>query len=263
VSEEEDIDATKAPLIDHLIELRRRLMWSLAAILVAFVVCFWFATPIYNLLLWPYRVAAGVDAPIELIYTAPQEFFFTQVKLALFGAMFLAFPVIATQLYMFVAPGLYKAERNAFRPFLIATPVLFLLGAALVYFVAMPLAMKFFLSMQQTGDVQILLTAKVSEYLSLIMMLMIGFGICFQLPVLLTLLARAGLVTADQLKQYRKHAIVGVFIAAAILTPPDPVSQIALALPTLLLYEISIFAVKMTEKKRAAADTADVSTSSP
>lgn len=261
MSDEEDIDATKAPLIEHLIELRKRLMWSLAAIFVAFLVCFWFAKPIYNLLLWPYRVAAGVDAPIELIYTAPQEFFFTQVKLALFGAIFIAFPVIASQLYMFVAPGLYRAERKAFLPFLIATPVLFLLGAALVYFVAMPLAMTFFLSMQQTGDVEIMLTAKVSEYLSLIMMLIMGFGICFQLPVLLTLLARAGLLTSDQLKQYRRHAILGVFLAAAILTPPDPVSQIALALPTLLLYELSIFAVKMAEKKRAAADAASPSPS--
>lgn len=257
MSDEEDIDATKAPLIEHLIELRKRLMWSLAAIFVAFLVCFWFAKPIYNLLLWPYRVAAGVDAPIELIYTAPQEFFFTQVKLALFGAIFIAFPVIASQLYMFVAPGLYRAERKAFLPFLIATPVLFLLGAALVYFVAMPLAMTFFLSMQQTGDVEIMLTAKVSEYLSLIMMLIMGFGICFQLPVLLTLLARAGLLTSDQLKQYRRHAILGVFLAAAVLTPPDPVSQIALALPTLLLYELSILAVKMAEKKRAAADAAE------
>jgi len=259
VSEQpEDIDATKAPLVEHLIELRRRLMWALAAIFAAFVVCFWFAKPIYNLLLWPYRLAAGVDVPIELIYTAPQEFFFTQVKLALFGAIFIAFPVIAAQLYLFVAPGLYRAERKAFLPFLIAAPVLFLLGAALVYFVAMPLAMRFFLSMQETGDsgVQILLTAKVSEYLSLIMTLMLGFGICFQLPVLLTLLARAGLVTAATLKHYRKHAILGVFLAAAILTPPDPISQIALALPTLLLYEISIFAVKMAEKKRAAADAA-------
>jgi sec-independent protein translocase protein TatC len=262
VSDEEDIDATKAPLIEHLIELRKRLMWSLAAIFVAFLVCFWFAKPIYNLLLWPYRVAAGVDAPIELIYTAPQEFFFTQVKLALFGAIFIAFPVIASQLYMFVAPGLYRAERKAFLPFLIATPVLFLLGAALVYFVAMPLAMTFFLSMQQTGDVEIMLTAKVSEYLSLIMMLIMGFGICFQLPVLLTLLARAGLLTSDQLKQYRRHAILGVFLAAAILTPPDPVSQIALALPTLLLYELSIFAVRMAEKKRATADAASATTPS-
>lgn len=258
MNDEVDIEASKAPLIEHLVELRRRLLWALAATFVAFLVCFWFAKPIYNLLLWPYRLAAGVDAPIELIYTAPQEFFFTQVKLALFGAIFIAFPVIASQLYMFVAPGLYRKERKAFLPFLIATPILFLMGAALVYFVAMPLAMRFFLSMQETGDsgVQILLTAKVSEYLSLIMMLIIGFGICFQLPVLLTLLARAGLVGSETLKHYRRHAILGVFLAAAILTPPDPVSQIALALPTLLLYEVSIFAVRMVEKKRAAPETA-------
>jgi len=162
--------------------------------------------------------------------------------------------VIASQLYMFVAPGLYRAERKAFLPFLFATPILFLIGAALVYFVAMPLAMTFFLSMQQTGEVQIVLTAKVSEYLSLIMTLILGFGICFQLPVLLTLLARAGIVSAAGLKRYRRHAILGVFVAAAVLTPPDPISQVALAVPTLLLYELSIFAVSLVEKKRAAAN---------
>jgi len=255
---DDDIEASKAPLMEHLLELRRRLMWSLLAVFLAFLVCFWFARPIYNLLLWPYRLAVGSDAPIEMIYTAPQEFFFTQVKLAIFGAIFIAFPVIASQIYMFVAPGLYRNERKAFLPYLIATPILFLLGGALVYFVAMPLAMKFFLSMQQTGDtqVQIHLTAKVSEYLSLIMALILGFGICFQLPVLLTLLARAGLITADGLKRYRRHAILGVFVVAAVLTPPDPISQISLALPTILLYELSIFAVKLVEKKRAAAQAA-------
>ena len=253
-----DIDASKAPLIEHLIELRRRLMWALLAVFFAFLVCFWFAKPIYNLLLWPYRVAAGTDAPIEMIYTAPQEFFFTQVKLALFGAVFIAFPVIASQIYMFVAPGLYRRERQAFVPFLIATPILFLLGAALVYFVAMPLAMTFFLSMQQTDDtqVQIHLTARVSEYLSLIMALILGFGVCFQLPVVLTLLARAGMITADGLKRYRRHAIFGVFVVAAVLTPPDPISQIALAVPTVLLYELSIYAVKLAERKHAAATAA-------
>jgi sec-independent protein translocase protein TatC len=258
MTDDDEIEASKAPLMEHLIELRRRLMWSLLAVLLAFLVCFWFAKPIYNLLLWPYRLAVGSDVPIEMIYTAPQEFFFTQVKLAMFGAIFIAFPVIASQIYMFVAPGLYRNERKAFLPYLIATPILFLLGAALVYFVAMPLAMKFFLSMQQTGDtqVQIHLTAKVSEYLSLIMALILGFGVCFQLPVLLTLLARAGIVTAAGLKRYRRHAILGVFVVAAVLTPPDPISQISLALPTILLYELSIFAVKLVEKKHAAAQAA-------
>jgi sec-independent protein translocase protein TatC len=255
---QEDIETTKAPLMEHLIELRRRLIWSIVAVFIAFLICLYFAKPIYNLLLWPYRLAAGVETPIEMIYTAPQEFFFTEVKLALFGAIFIAFPVIASQIYMFVAPGLYRKERQAFLPFLVATPILFLAGAALVYFVAMPLAMKFFLSMQQTGNAQvhIQLTARVSEYLSLIMTLILGFGICFQLPVLLTLLARAGLITSAQLKSKRRYAILGVFIVAAVLTPPDPISQIALALPTVLLYELSIFAVKLAEKQRAAASSA-------
>lgn len=248
-----DIEGSKAPLIEHLVELRRRLIWIVAGVMLAFVVCIFFARDIYNILVMPYRWAAGADAPIEMIYTAPQEFLFTQLKLAFFGAVFLAFPIIASQIYMFVAPGLYRNERAAFVPYLIATPVLFLLGAALVYFFMMPLAMTFFLSMQQTdGPVKIELTARVSEYLSLIMSLILAFGACFQLPVVLTLLARAGIVSSQFLVEKRRYAIVLVFAVAAVITPPDALSQIGLAIPTLGLYELSIFAVRRIERHRAA-----------
>jgi sec-independent protein translocase protein TatC len=256
-TDEEDIDKSSAPLMEHLIELRRRLMWSIGGFFVAFLVCFFFAKQLFNLLVIPFQWAtewAGLDpTKVDLIYTAPQEFFFTQIKLGMFGGLVLAFPIIATQIYKFIAPGLYRNERAAFRPYLIATPVLFLIGASLVYFFFTPMVMWFFLSMQQVGpenEVQISLLPRVSEYLGLIMTLIFSFGLVFQLPVVTTLMARVGLVTADGLAQKRKYAIVIAFVAAAILTPPDPVSQIGLALPTILLYEISIWLARRTERRR-------------
>lgn len=253
---EDDIEASKAPLLEHLVELRQRLVRSIIAIAIAFVVCFYFADDIFNLLIIPYERAAGEERDIRLIYTAPQEYFFTQMKLALFGAMFIAFPVIANQIYKFVAPGLYKHERRAFLPYLVATPILFATGAALVYFVVMPLALGFFLSLEQgpgEGRAVIELLPKVNEYLGLIMTLLFAFGLVFQLPVVLTLLARAGIVDAEGLKRKRKYAVVMTFVAAAVLTPPDPISQLGLAVPTLLLYELSIQAVRLVEKRRAIA----------
>ena len=255
-AEDDEIEKSSAPLIEHLIELRSRLMWALGGFFVAFLVCFYFAKQLFNLLVIPFKWAtewAGLDPhKVELIYTAPQEFFFTQVKLAMFGGLVIAFPLIASQIYKFVAPGLYKNERGAFLPFLIASPILFLLGASLVYFFFTPMVMWFFLAMQQTGgEVQISLLPKVSEYLSLIMTLIFSFGLVFQLPVVTTLMARVGLLSSEGLKEKRKWAIVIAFVVAAVLTPPDPVSQIGLAIPTILLYEISIWTARMVEKKRA------------
>lgn len=262
-AEDDEIEKSSAPLIEHLIELRRRLIWSIGGFFVAFLVCFFFAKHLFNLLVIPFKWAtrwAGLDVhKVELIYTAPQEFFFTQIKVAMFGALVIAFPVIAQQIYKFVAPGLYKNERAAFLPFLIASPILFLIGAALVYFFFTPMVMWFFLAMEQgggEGQVSIQLLPKVSEYLSLIMSLIFAFGLVFQLPVVSSLLVRAGFIDTQALVSKRKYAIVIAFIVAAVLTPPDPVSQIGLALPAILLYEISIYTARLIERQRARASEA-------
>ncbi|WP_337266822.1 twin-arginine translocase subunit TatC [Oryzifoliimicrobium ureilyticus] len=253
-----DYEDKPQPLIEHLMELRTRLIWSIAAFFAAFIICFFFAKQIFNVLVYPYKWAvvwAKLDiANAQLIYTAPQEFFFTQVKVAMFGALVISFPIIAAQIYKFVAPGLYKNERSAFLPFLIASPILFLMGAALVYFFFTPMVMWFFLTMQQkpeNGEVAISLLPKVSEYLSLITTLVLSFGFVFQLPVVTTLLARVGLLTSQWLAEKRKYAIVLAFVVAAVLTPPDPMSQIGLAIPTIILYEIAIHAARLVERQRA------------
>ncbi|MCV3208720.1 twin-arginine translocase subunit TatC [Mesorhizobium sp. YC-39] len=267
-TEKDEIEKSSAPLMEHLIELRRRLIWSIGGFFVAFLFCFFFAKKLFNLLVIPFKWAtqwAGLDPhKVELIYTAPQEFFFTQVKLAMFGGMVIAFPLIATQIYKFIAPGLYKNERNAFLPFLIASPILFLLGASLVYFFFTPMVMWFFLAMQQAGtddQVQISLLPKVSEYLSLIMTLIFSFGLVFQLPVVTSLMTRVGMLSSKALAEKRKWAIVIAFVVAAILTPPDPMSQIGLAIPTIILYEVAIWAARLIErdqeKQRVAREKQD------
>lgn len=251
--EDDELAGTEAPLIEHLIELRRRLIYSLVAFAVFFIGCFFISDQLFDFLLGPYKAAAGNVKDVHLIYTAPQEFFFTKLSVALFGAVALAFPFVAVQIYAFMAPGLYKKERRAFVPYLVATPVLFVIGGAVVYFIVMPLALKFFLNMQVSGPdtVSIEMVTRVSEYLQLIMTLLLAFGVSFQLPIVLTLLAQIELIDSKMLKKWRKYAVVVVLTAAAFLTPPDPISQIGLAVPMLLLYEASIIAVVLVERRRA------------
>lgn len=258
-TEKDELAGSEAPLLDHLVELRTRLIRALIVLFCLLIVFFFFSQGILEFLIEPYRQAYMAVVPhgaqqvipedFRLIYTAPQELFFTQLNVAFFAAIFVGFPYLAIEIYGFVAPGLYKKERRAFVPYLVATPVFFFMGGLLVYYAVLPMAMRFFLSMQ-TQDIEMLV--QVSEYLGLAMTLILAFGVCFQLPVVLTLLAQIDLVSSKTLAKGRRYAIVGILVFAAFITPPDPVSQIGLSLPMYLLYELSIWSVRMIEKRRAA-----------
>jgi len=281
MEDDAEIESSRAPLLEHLTELRNRLIISIAALFIGFILCFAVSEQIFTLLLRPFNVANGLVAvqkagghgafnpallaalihpvkspdALQLIFTQPLEFFIAKVKLAAFGAVGITFPVLAFQLYRFVAPGLYRKERRAFAPFLLASPVLFILGAALVYYVMLPFVLWFSLGQQITGtEIQVQMLPKVSDYLTLVTTLILAFGLCFQLPVVLALLGLAGIVSSAGLASFRRYAILIVFVVAAVLTPPDPISQLTLALPICLLYEVSIWLVKLLELRRAKAD---------
>ena len=265
-----DDSMKKMPLLDHLIELRQRLLWSVLTLVVLFIGAFVFAEDIFAFLQRPlaeimYAQDIGRDN-VRLIFTNLTEVFFTYVKVAFFTAAFIGTPVFLIQFWKFVAPGLYKHEKSALAPFLAATPVLFFVGGALVYYVIFPLAARFFIAFQVPGGEGVLpieLEPKVNEYLSLMMKLIFAFGICFQLPVLMTLLAKVGLATSKGMAEKRKYAIISVFIVAAIFTPPDPISQLSLAIPIVILYEVSIYMAKIVERKRNASGESDDDEDSP
>jgi len=255
--DESELENSKAPLMEHLKELRRRLLISVGALMIGFFIAFAFAEPIYNFLADPLISSWGDNLEgRRMIFTAPQEWFFTQMKVSLFTSFCFTFPIIAGQMWMFIAPGLYRHEKQAFMPFLVATPFLFTLGAAFVYYLVMPVALSFFLGFEQSAadGLRVEMEAKVSEYLSFAMTLIFAFGLCFELPVLLSLLVKVGIASADGLRTKRRYAVLVAFIVAAVLTPPDPLSQIGLAVPIILLYEISIWCAVLIERQRKERD---------